>query len=187
MSRWLALVAAVAGAACAQPAETPTDARPDRAIAVTVDDLPLGGRQGDLAHQQRVTRDLLHQIAEAGVPVTGFVNESKLDVEGERQARAALLQQWVEAGLDLGNHSFGHPSLFDTPLAEFQDHVRRGAVVTNRLLAARGDSARYFRHPYLNVGPDLETKRAFEAWIAGQGYTVAPVTHDNAEWLYAFA
>lgn len=187
MSRCLVLLVAIASAAYAQPTEAPADARPDRVIAVTIDDLPLGGRPGDLAHQQRFTRDLLAQITAADIPVTGFVNESKLDVDGEREARADLLRQWVDAGLDLGNHTFGHPSLFDTPLAEYQDHVRRGAVVTNRLLAARGDSARYFRHPYLNVGPDLETKRAFESWLADQGYLIAPVTHDNAEWLYAFA
>lgn len=182
----LLLTVATASSACAQPASPATDA-PTRAIAVTIDDLPIGGRQGDLAHQQRITRDLLAQIASAGVPAIGFVNEGKLDVEGEREARAALLQQWIDAGHDLGNHTAGHPSLFDTPLAAFQDEVRRGDVVTNRLLAARGDSVRYFRHPYLNVGPDLETKHAFEAWLADEGYTVAPVTHDNAEWLYAFA
>ncbi|PAP78675.1 hypothetical protein BSZ37_06630 [Rubrivirga marina] len=155
-------------------------------MALTVDDLPVG-RGHPLAWQQRVTRDLVRQITEAGVPATGFVNEGKLDVEGERDDRTALLQAWVDAGLDLGNHTYGHPSLFDTPLDAFQDHVRRGDAVTNRLLAARGDSARYFRHPYLNVGPDRETKDAFEAWLADEGYTIAPVTHDNAEYVYALA
>ena len=60
-------------------------------------------------------------------------------------------------------------------------------MVTNRLLAARGDSVRYFRHPYLNVGPDLETRRAFEDWLSAYGLAIAPVTHDNTEWIYAFA
>lgn len=158
----------------------------ERTIALTVDDLPVGRSHG-LAHMERVTRDLVGAIVEAGVPATGFVNEGKLEVPGEVEARTALLEAWVEAGLDLGNHTHGHPSLFDTPLAAFQDEVRRGDVVTNRLLAARGDSARYFRHPYLNVGPDLETKRAFEQWLETEGYTVAPVTHDNAEYVYALA
>ncbi len=177
------LAVAVASGACAQP---PAPAATPHTLAVTIDDLPAQ-RAGDLAAMQRVTRDLLAQIAAAGIPVTGFVNEGKLDVAGEREARADLLRQWVGAGLDLGNHTVDHVSLFDTPLDVFEDQVRRGAVVTNRLLAARGDSARYFRHPYLNVGPDPETKRAFEAWLAGEGYTVAPVTHDNGEYIYAFA
>ena len=193
-ARRVALLLAVlfGASACAQPTSGAASAEADvptveRTIALTIDDLPLGGRQGDLAHQRRVTRDLLRQIAEAGVPAIGFVNEGKLDVPGERAEREALLQAWVDAGHDLGNHTRDHPSLFDTPLAAFQEQVRQGDLVTNRLLAARGDSARYFRHPYLNAGPDLETKRAFEAWLPTVGYTVAPVTHDNSEWLYAFA
>jgi len=177
---------AVASGACAQPAPPTGTAETPHAIAVTIDDLPAQ-RAGDLGAMQRVTRDLLSRITEAGLPVTGFVNEGKLDVEGEREARADLLRQWVDAGLDLGNHTVDHVSLFTTPLAAFEDQVRRGAVVTNWLLAARGDSARYFRHPYLNVGPDIETKRAFETWLAAEGYTVAPVTHDNGEYIYAFA
>ncbi|WP_420455415.1 polysaccharide deacetylase family protein [Rubrivirga sp.] len=186
MTRLLLIAAVTVASACAQEAPAPEPAA-ERTMAVTIDDLPFVGLGGDLAHQQRVTRDLLAQIAAAGVPVTGFVNEGKLDVEGERRARTALVQAWVDAGLDLGNHTRDHPSLFDTPLAAFQDQVRRGAPITNRLLAARGDSVRYFRHPYLNTGPDLETKRAFEAWLVGEGYTVAPVTHDNAEYVYARA
>ena len=187
-ARLLAVLLAAVAPACAQDATSPESvpAEAARTLAVTIDDLPAQ-RQGDLNAMQRVTRDLLAQIDRAGVPVIGFVNEGKLDVDGEREARADLLRQWVDAGLDLGNHTYGHPSLFDTPLAAFQDHVRRGDAVTNQLLAARGDSARYFRHPYLNVGPDLETKRAFEAWLADEGYTIAPVTHDNAEYVYAFA
>ena len=46
---------------------------------------------------------------------------------------------------------------------------------------------RYFRHPFLNTGPDLATKKAFEAFLAERGYTVAPVTIDNMEWLFADA
>ena len=116
-----------------------------------------------------------------------YLHALQRGVLNERAEREALLQAWVDAGHDLGNHTRDHPSLFDTPLAAFQKQVRQGDLVTNRLLAARGDSARYFRHPYLNAGPDLETKRAFEAWLPTVGYTVAPVTHDNSEWLYAFA
>ena len=159
-------------------------------MAITIDDLPVG-RGHPLPHMQRVTRDLLGQIEAAGVPVIGFVNEEKLDREGEREARTDLLRAWVDAGHELGNHTYTHNSLFDTPLADFQADVLRGEPVTRALLSARGsaptDSLRYFRHPFLNVGPDLETKRAFEAWLAARGYRIAPVTHDNAEYVYALA
>ncbi|MEL6615437.1 MAG: polysaccharide deacetylase family protein [Bacteroidota bacterium] len=195
LARGLALLVALASGACAQPTTEPAAPRaPEataRTMAITIDDLPVGRGHG-LAHQQRVTRDLLAQIEAADVPVIGFVNEGKLDERpGEREARIELLQAWVDAGHELGNHTYDHPSFFRTPLAQFQEEVVRGEPVTRALLAARGsaptDSLHFFRHPFLNVGPDLETKRAFEAWIAARGYRIAPVTHDNAEYIYAHA
>ena len=93
--------AAVAGAACAQPDVAPVVEPVQRTIALTVDDLPVA-RNPPLAEQERITRDLVGAITAAGVPATGFVNESRLDVDGEREARADLLRQWVEAGLGPG-------------------------------------------------------------------------------------
>jgi peptidoglycan-N-acetylglucosamine deacetylase len=46
---------------------------------------------------------------------------------------------------------------------------------------------RYFRHPTLNTGKDLAAKEAFEKFLTEHGYTVAPVTIDNSEWLFADA
>ena len=192
----LAFLAAVSGA-CAQEAPRPlAPEAPARTMAVTIDDLPVG-RRHPLAHQRRVTRGLLAQIEAAGVPVVGFVNEGKLgEAAGERDARTALLRAWVDAGHELGNHTYSHPSFFRTPLAEFKREVVRGEPVTRALLAdraaARGradprDSLRYFRHPFLNTGPDAGTKREFEAWLGARGYRTAPVTHDNAEYVYALA
>ncbi|HEX8708993.1 MAG TPA: hypothetical protein VF723_12170, partial [Pyrinomonadaceae bacterium] len=43
----------------------------------------------------------------------------------------------------------------------------------------------YFLYPYLNTGPDLETKRSFEKFLSERGYTFAPVTIDNMDWLFA--
>lgn len=191
MSRLLLAALLAAGGACAQPASGTGSgpapaAAPARTIAITIDDLPIGGPQGTLADQQEVTRGLLAQIRAAGVPVAGFVNECKVDRD-PREARTDLLRAWADAGHTLGNHTCAHSSFWDTPLADFQADVVRGEPITRALLAERGDSLVYFRHPYLNTGPDLPTRTAFEAWIANRGYTIAPVTHDNSEWLYAFA
>ena len=71
----------------------------------------------------------------------GFVNEGKLFVEGETpadaEARIAILKTWVDAGLELGNHTYSHHSLNRTPLEEFEADVVRGEPVTRRLLAGR--------------------------------------------------
>ena len=53
------------------------------------------------------------------------------------------------------------------------------------MLQERGLKLRYFRHPVLHTGPDLDTKRAFEQFLAAHGYTVAPVTIDNQDFMFA--
>lgn len=160
-----------------------------RAVAVTFDDLPLvSSRVKDVAGEWVVTQRLLRTFAETGVPVTGFVNEGKLGPHGAPEpARVKLLEAWLAAGLDLGNHGFSHLDLNTTPLAAYQDDVAKGETVTRKLLEARGKKLVYFRHPFLHCGRTLETKRTFERWLADAGYRVAPVTFDNADWIFARA
>ncbi|MGH7729977.1 MAG: hypothetical protein ACRENJ_01865 [Candidatus Eiseniibacteriota bacterium] len=56
-------------------------------------------------------------------------------------------------------------------LAEFEADVLCGERVTRRLLADRGRTLRYYRHPTLNTGPDVATKTAFETFLTAHGYT----------------
>ncbi|MEM7349273.1 MAG: polysaccharide deacetylase family protein [Acidobacteriota bacterium] len=157
-------------------------------VAITVDDLPANSTQRDLAVHAEITDKLVRGFVKHRIPAIGFVNERKLEDDGQlKPQRVALLERWLDAGLELGNHSYSHPSLFRTPLDEVQVDVLRGEKVTRPLLEARGKTLTYFRHPYLNTGPDLETKTAFETFLGQHGYRVAPVTIDNSEWIYARA
>jgi peptidoglycan/xylan/chitin deacetylase (PgdA/CDA1 family) len=127
----------------------------ERSVAVTFDDLP-GPRAGLVSNEvsalRENTRKLLATLRARGVPAVGFVNEGKLFVSGggaaDAEARTAVLKMWVDAGLELGNHTYSHPDLNTTPLAEFEDDVVRGEPVTRALLAARGRKLRYFRHQH---------------------------------------
>jgi peptidoglycan/xylan/chitin deacetylase (PgdA/CDA1 family) len=166
----------------------------DRAVVVTFDDLPAtvaGVVANDVASLEALTRKLLGTVQQHGVPAVGFVNEGKLLVEGEgRQEadrRVGLLRLWLEAGLELGNHGYSHRDLNTVPLDQFQADVLRGELTTRALMAAKGRRLRYFRHPFLHVGSDLATRRAFEAFLSRHGYAVAPVTMDNDEFVYAAA
>ena len=167
------------------PAVAPATA-PVREVAVTFDDLIIGGRDPGLARTRAMTTALLATVTAEGVPALGFVNEAQLCECAERPARIDILRMWTAAGLELGNHTYSHPSLQTTPLAEFEADVLRGEPVTRELLAARGRSLRYFRHPYLRTGPTAQTRAAFEAFLAEHGYVVAPVTLDNSDWLFNF-
>jgi len=159
-----------------------------RRIAFTFDDLPGVGFRPSLAAFERITEGLVPGLVRHGIPAIGFVNEQKLYVDGELDPeRVALLRVWVDAGLELGNHSFSHPDLHTTPLEAFEADVLRGETVTRELLAAAGMAPRFFRHPFLHTGRSLEIRTAFEAFLAEHGYRVAPVTIDNQEWIFARA
>ena len=89
---------------------------------------------------------------------------------------------WLDAGFELGNHTFGHTSLNRTSLKEFEDSVIQGEAVTKLLLAQHNKQLRYFRHPYLHTGRDLQTRREAEAFLVARGYRIAPVTMDGWDW-----
>jgi peptidoglycan-N-acetylglucosamine deacetylase len=181
-------------AASGAPFVATTAPAASRAVAVTFDDLPGPGvalLSNDVPALRENTRKLLAGFRDAKVPVVGFVNEGKLFVEGETPAtaeqRAGVLRLWVEAGHELGNHTYSHRDLNTQPLDWFEQDVLRGEPVTRRLLAEKGRRLRYFRHPFLHVGLELDKRRAFESFLAGRGYEVAPVTIDNDEYVYAAA
>jgi peptidoglycan/xylan/chitin deacetylase (PgdA/CDA1 family) len=167
--------------AAALAAQTTAQAR--RQVAVTFDDLPAP--YGDLEEMRRMTSRLLESVKRNGVPAVGFVNERKLFVRGEMDARTDLLRAWLDAGLELGNHTFSHINLQKAPLEDYKDDVVRGETVTRMLLTERGLKLRYFRHPFLWTGTTPEYKRGLSEFLAARGYTVAPVTVDNGDYIFA--
>jgi peptidoglycan-N-acetylglucosamine deacetylase len=180
----LALVPIVSVAA-APPRQTPAAARGgDRMIAVTIDDLPINGQDPGLAALTDLNDRLLAAVKRQGVPAVGFVNEAKLYRQGEVDGRIALLRAWVEQGLELGNHTYSHPSFNKVGLAKFEDEVVRGETVTRWLMGPRG--LRWFRHPFLDAGATGEDKAGFERFIAARGYRIAPVTVDGSDWYFTY-
>jgi len=159
-------------------------------VAITFDDLPIAGvLSRDIASSRELTGKLLRAVAAHHVPAIGFVNEIKLAAADGRvdPDRVALLRQWLDAGLELGNHSYSHLDLHTTPLETFEADVVRGETTTRRLLEERGRTLRFFRHPFLHTGRDLDTREKFERFLAGRNYRVAPVTIDNDEYIFAGA
>jgi peptidoglycan/xylan/chitin deacetylase (PgdA/CDA1 family) len=161
---------------------------PNRRIAVTIDDLPVVSTRRDIKNRQEITRKLLGHVTKARVPAIGFVNENKLYTNGTRDEKQIdLLRMWIDAGLELGNHTFSHRSLNAITLEEFQADLLKGESVTRELLAANGKKIRYFRHPYLHTGLSMDVKARFLTFINQHGYTIAPVTIDNADYIFSAA
>lgn len=174
------------GLLCAFSAQA---AEPDRRIAVTIDDLPWQ-RMSTTSPEALRTRHaaLLEQLRIGNVPVTGFVNEDKLERDGVVQAeREAMLDAWLDAGHRLGNHTYGHVDLHVVGIPAFEDAILRGERVLRPMLAKHGQTPQWFRHPYLRAGRTAEDKAAVTDFLSQHGYRVAPVTVDNGEWVWAFA
>ena len=49
----------------------------------------------------------------------------------------------------------------------------------------RGERLVYFRHPLLHTGSDGETRMELDRFLNERDYTVAPVTIDNQEFVFA--
>lgn len=159
-----------------------------RSIAVTIDDLPVVSTRRTLENRQEITKKLIGHITKAKVPAIGFVNENKL-YAGEKRSEAEtdLLRMWLTAGLELGNHTFSHRSADAISVQEYQDDIIRGEIITKELLKAEKQDIKYFRHPFLQTGSDMEVKNAIYKFLADHNYTVAPITFDNADYIFSRA
>jgi peptidoglycan/xylan/chitin deacetylase (PgdA/CDA1 family) len=181
MRLWTLLVAF----ALCVPAFGADDTKPVRQMAVTIDDLP--SVDDDLPIARYVTKHLLEQLREQRIRAVGFVNEGKLFVAGETEERTAMLTQWLDAGHELGNHTYSHVNNASVPFETYREDVIRGETVTRKLLRQRGRGLRWFRHPYLRTGPTEEYRRQLDALIAELQYVTAPVTIDNNDYVFARA
>jgi peptidoglycan/xylan/chitin deacetylase (PgdA/CDA1 family) len=172
----LALGALTGPSATGQPAS--------RTVALTFDDLPyVAVSTAYLPAAQRATRDLLGVLAKHRAPALGFVNEIQLEGP-DRDARIALLQQWVDRGMLLGNHTYSHPDFNTISIEQFQEEILKGEVVTRRLLASRPSSRLFFRHPMTHTGDTKEKKEAIEKFLTARGYTIAPHTIENSDFVF---
>ncbi|MEM6317886.1 MAG: polysaccharide deacetylase family protein [Bacteroidota bacterium] len=162
----------------------PFKVEPTPTIAVTIDDLP-GISLDDFAD---VTDKLLTTLRKYEVPAIGFVNEGKLYHKRKlEETKLALLEDWLEAGMELGNHTYSHPDYNKLTFEEFSANLLKGEKHTKALQAKYGQKMAYFRHPFLHKGNTAEKKAQLEQFLIEQDYIEAPVTIDNAEWVFAKA
>lgn len=177
-TRWIVLLLALSTAVRAQT--------PSRTMTVTIDDLPFVAiGTGDYVTRARTaTAKILNTLKKHKVPAVAFVNEGKLEVPGERDARIALLREWVKHGIILGNHTYSHPDFNRLTVEQFQEEITKGEVVTRQLMKSRRPYQLYFRHPMTHTGDTREKKEAIEKFLAERGYRVTPHTIDSYDFLF---
>lgn len=151
-----------------------------REVAITIDDLPRGGDGvSDVQATRQMTEKLLQPFRRDRIPVTGFVNECRRPEDLRH-----ILQLWKAAGADLGNHTCSHRDLHSVPVKDYIEDIDKGEAVTTEVLGRR---PKYFRHPFLRAGKEAAAKEAVYEHLTKRGYTVAPVTLDNSDYMFAAA
>ena len=179
MRRLLLLIFIVGFAASARAQTT-------RTMAVTIDDLPYI-RMNDapyLPSARTATAKILSTLKKHKAPAVGFVNERQLDYGNDREGRIALLREWVNSGMVLGNHTYSHPDFNQLTVAQFEEEIEKGDVVTRQLMQSRRTYQLYFRHPMTHTGDTFEKKEAIEKFLAARGYKVTPHTIENSDFIF---
>lgn len=149
---------------------------------MTVDDLPVatGRLHSDPAERERITKDLLAVLAKHRVPAVAFVIWGNI----AGPADVALLEQWLAAGHELGNHSKSHPDYTGTSVEAYIADVEAGRWGLAGLLEKHGRTVRFFRFPFLREGNTVAKLDAMRQYLAHSGQTSVPVTVDDQDWSY---
>ncbi|MDR3509512.1 MAG: polysaccharide deacetylase family protein [Caulobacteraceae bacterium] len=181
--RLLKVLPSVLAAACLLASGSGARAETGK-VALTFDDLPALSLFKDQPYVNYLNDMLLRGLKRHRLPATGFVNESKLDAI-DRTQQIANLEKWLDAGMNLGNHTFSHESPDQLGAKGYIEDIARGEPVTRALLAERHKPLGWFRHPYLETGFPAAVKREIDDWLAAHGYRIAPVTIDADDWEFA--
>jgi peptidoglycan/xylan/chitin deacetylase (PgdA/CDA1 family) len=174
--------------ACSADSPAPHPAHPTTAptitqleVAITIDDLPLHGPSFVGVDRVAIADKMLAAFARHHLPpVYGFVNGKKV---GDDPASEAVLRHWLAAGNPLGNHSYSHPSLNKTALADYLADIERGEAILRELEPSEA-RWRWFRYPFLMEGDTLEKRSGVRAFLSAHHYRTAEVSVDADDWAF---
>lgn len=155
-------------------------------ICITLDDLPVVAYGED--NKREVTKKLIQHFDKYKIPAVGFVNERKLFYKGKLNPdQVDLLKYWLENGYELGNHTYSHLDYNKSSVEKFTGEITLGERISKPLSKQNNLPWRYFRHPFLHVGSTKEKADSLSNFLLENDYIEAPVTIDNADYLFAKA
>lgn len=160
----------------AQPAD------PGRPLLVTVDDLPMLGlhREASAARRLEITEGLLQVLEAHDIQAVGLVTWGLVGPESDTQ----LLEKWLQAGHELGNHSYDHRSLHRGDSETFIADVEKARHHLVPFLESHGKDLRFFRFPLLHEGDTHEKLMRLRQYLDTSGQRNLPVSLDNADWEF---
>jgi peptidoglycan/xylan/chitin deacetylase (PgdA/CDA1 family) len=149
-------------------------------VALTFDDLPAAGSLPAGENRTKIAAALAAELKAAHLTGTyGFVNAVKLENDPDAQQ---ALRIWVNAGMNIGNHTWSHISLTANTAEAFEREIALDEPALAQYAGAR--DWRWFRYPFLWEGDTLEKRRAVRSWLKEHGYRVAQVTLDFEDYAW---
>jgi peptidoglycan/xylan/chitin deacetylase (PgdA/CDA1 family) len=153
---------------------------PHPVVALTFDDLPAAGSLPPGENRTKIATRLAAELKANHLEGTyGFVNAVKLvnDPDGQQ-----ALRTWVDAGMNIGSHTWSHMSLTSNTAEAFENEI----ALNEPALAAYAGTRdwQWFRYPFLWEGDTLEKRRAVRAYLKDHGYRVAQVSLDFEDYAW---
>ncbi len=141
-------------------------------VALTFDDLPAAGDLLPGTTRTETIAKLAEELRANHLQGTyGFVTASDLQDDPDTQQ---ALQAWVDAGMNIGNHTWSHPSLTTDSAAAFEKDIALDEPALRQYDPKR--DWHWFRYPYLEEGDTLDKREAVRAWLRVHRYRIAEVT-----------
>lgn len=148
-------------------------------IAITIDDLPLVASKMNTPGNITRSTERFNRIIEAfkayNVPATGFVIAGSIG-----KGQWPFLENFRNAGLMLGNHTYSHSNLNQTNADNYIADIDKA----DRMLSSVMTKPKYFRYPYLAEGNNKATKDKVHEYLTTHNYIVAPVTIDSKDFEF---
>ena len=153
-----------------------SSAHAQRQMAITIDDLPIAySRYLSVNEQQATFNAILAALEEHDVTATGFVNGQRLTREWR-----TYLDNFVDAGHRIGNHTYSHPDLNDVSVEDYVKDIERGENSIRKWMS----KPKFFRYPFLHRGNTKAKREAVYEFLHNEQYVIAPVSIDNDEYRF---
>ncbi|MGA8163219.1 MAG: polysaccharide deacetylase family protein [Acidobacteriaceae bacterium] len=149
-------------------------------VALTFDDLPAAGGLPEGVTRVEILTRLARELRDGHLRgVYGFVNA--VDLEDDPDTQDAL-RAWVASGMNIGNHTWSHPSINDVTAQAFEHEIALDEPALRQYAAGR--NWHWFRYPYLEEGATLEKRDSVRAWLHDHGYRIAEgtLTTQDDDW-----
>lgn len=177
--RWLIAAQLWTGAVNSDGAAGP-GLDPHPVVALTFDDLPAAGSLPPNQNRTKILTALTAELKAAHLEGTyGFVNAVKLESDADAQQ---AMQTWVDAGMNIGSHTWSHIPLSGNTAAAFEKEIAQNEPALAKYAGTR--DWHWFRYPFLWEGDTLDKRREVRAFLREHGYRVAQVSLDFEDYAW---